>query len=195
MCWVALDRGIKIAEKLGYRKHLKRWRVMCDQIRDSILSRGWKPERQAFTQHYDTLALDASNLLIPLFGFLPVYDERITSTIERTVEELSYNGLLRRYKTDETDDGLSGSEGAFLWCSFWLVRNLLRLGRLEEAIALYQRLLGYSNHLGLFSEMVDPTSGEALGNFPQALTHLAVIITGMELTQAMQEKNTGGGRK
>ena len=195
MCWVALDRGVKIAEKLGYRKHVKYWRVMCDKIRDSILSRGWKPQRQAFTQHYDTLALDASSLLIPLFGFLPVSDERIKSTIERIVEELSYNSLLRRYKTDETDDGLRGSEGAFLWCSFRLVRNLLRLDRLDEAIELYEKLLSYGNHLGLFSEMVDPTSGEALGNFPQALSHLAVIITGLELTQAMQEKNNTGGER
>jgi GH15 family glucan-1,4-alpha-glucosidase len=194
MCWVALDKGIKIAERLGYKKDLEQWRKTAQEIRDDILSRGWNPQRGAFTQHYDTLALDASNLLIPLFGFLPVSDERVTSTIERTVEELRYNGLLRRYRTDETDDGLSGSEGAFLWCSFWLVRNLLRLGRSEEAQALYQRLLGYSNHLGLFSEMVAPSSGEMLGNFPQALTHLAVIITGLELTQAMQKKNTEGGR-
>ncbi len=194
MCWVALDRGVKIAERLGHRKYIKRWRGMCDEIRDDILARGWKPQRRAFTQHYDTLALDASNLLMSLYGFLPVSDERMRSTIERTVEELSYNGLLRRYRTDETDDGLSGSEGAFLWCSFWLVRNMLRMGRLEDAVALYEKLLGYSNHLGLFSEMVDPASGEALGNFPQALTHLAVIITGLELIQAMQDKNTGGGK-
>ncbi len=123
---------------------------------------------------------------MPLFGFLPVSDERVMATIERTVEELGGGGLLLRYRTDETDDGLSGSEGAFLWCSFWLVRNLLRMGRLEDAIALYQRLLGHSNHLGLFSEMVDPSSGEALGNFPQALTHLAVIITGLELARAVE---------
>ncbi len=190
MCWVAVDRGVKIAEKLGYRKNLGRWRKAAQDIRDSILTRGWNSQRQAFTQHYDTSALDASNLLMPCFGFLPISDERITATIKRTVEELSWNGLLRRYKTDETDDGLSGSEGAFLWCSFWLVRDLLRMDRLEEATALYQKLLGYSNHLGLFSEMVDPTSGEALGNFPQALTHLATIVTGQELAHIMEEKKT-----
>ncbi len=187
MCWVAMDRGIKIAQRLGHRKNLQRWQQTARDIRDDILTRGWNPERQAFTQHYATTALDASNLLMPLYDFLPISDKRVTSTIERTVAELSQDGLLRRYLTDETDDGLSGSEGAFLWCSFWLVRNLLRLGRWEEATALYQRLLGYSNHLGLFAEMVDPSSGEALGNFPQALTHLAVIITGLELTRASEE--------
>jgi len=198
MCWVAVDRGIKIAEELGYRKNLEQWRATAQDIRNDILSNGWNPERQAFTQHYDTSALDASNLLMPLFGFLPISDERIMSTIERTTEELGWKGLLRRYRTDQTDDGLSGSEGAFLWCSFWLVRNLLRMGRLDDAVSLYQRLLGYSNHLGLLSEMVDPTSGEALGNFPQALTHLAVITTGLELTRASEEgkmrgKKTQGG--
>ncbi len=194
MCWVAVDRGIKIAEKLGHRKNLGRWRKTARDIRRDILNRGWNSKRQAFTQHYDTQALDASNLLMPLFGFLPVSDKRIMSTIERTAAELDYNGLLRRYIPDETDDGLSGSEGAFLWCSFWLIRNLLRLGRLEEATTLYQKVLGYSNHLSLFSEMADPITGEALGNFPQALTHLAVIITGLELTQAIQGKNTAGGK-
>ncbi len=189
MCWVALDRGIKIAERLGHKKNLRYWRKIAQEIRDDILDKGWNSKRHAFTQHYDTETLDASNLLMPLFGFLPISDERITSTIERTIAELSSNGLLRRYKTDETDDGLRGSEGAFLWCTFWLVRNLLRLGRLDEAIELYQKLLGYSNHLGLLSEMVDPVSGEALGNFPQALTHLAVIITGMELTEAVRTRN------
>ena len=187
MCWVAVDRGIKIAEKFGYKEDLERWRKTAQDIRNDILDRGWNPQRRAFTQHYDTPALDASNLLMPIFGFLPISDERVISTIERTVEELSYNGLLRRYNTGETDDGLSGAEGAFLWCSFWLVRNLLRLGRMEEATALYQRLLGYSNHLGLFSEMVDPDSGEALGNFPQALSHLGVIVSGLELLHVMQD--------
>ncbi|MFQ5827195.1 MAG: glycoside hydrolase family 15 protein [Dehalococcoidia bacterium] len=195
MCWVALDRGAKIAEKLGQESQAKRWRETAENIRKDILSKGWNPQRQAFTQHYDTAALDASNLLMPLYGFLPISDERVRATIERTVEELSWHGLLRRYKTDETDDGLPGSEGAFLWCSFWLVRNLIRLGRMDEAKALYQRLLGYGNHLGLFSEMIAPTSGEALGNFPQALTHLAIIVTGLELTQAVQEKEAGEGTR
>jgi GH15 family glucan-1,4-alpha-glucosidase len=188
MCWVAVDRGIRIAETLGHRKNLKRWRKTAQEIRDEVLARGWNPEKKAFTQHYDTKALDSSNLLMSFFDFLPVSDERMRSTIERTVEELSWNGLLRRYRTDETDDGLSGSEGAFLWCSFWLVRSLLRLGRRDEAVALYERLVGYGNHLGLMPEMVDPGSGEALGNFPQALTHLGVIITGLELTEGLEAR-------
>ena len=195
LCWVALDRGIKIAEKLGYPEDLRSWRQTARDIRDDILTRGWNPQQGAFTQHYDTTNLDASNLFMPLYGFLPSSDERIISTVERTVAELSTNGLLRRYNTGETDDGLGGSEGAFLWCSFWLVRNRIRQGKLDEATALYDKLLSYGNHLGLLSEMVDPITGEALGNFPQALTHLAIIITGLELTQAIEEKNSGGSRR
>ena len=195
MCWVAVDRGIRLAQSLGRTEKVSYWHKAAEEIRNDIINKGWNPEKEAFTQHYDTEALDASALLIPLFGFLPVSDKRVQSTIDRVAEELSWNGLLRRYRTYETDDGLKGSEGAFLWCSFWLVRNLLRLGRLEEATELYKKLLGYSNHLGLLSEMVDPTSGEALGNFPQALTHLAVIITGMELTEGLRSKSTQGGNK
>lgn len=191
MCWVAVDRGIKIAEELGFGENIKRWQDVAKDIRADILARGWNPEKRAFTQHYDTTALDASNLLMPLYGFLPITDERISSTIERTIEELGHNGLLRRYRTDKTDDGLSGSEGEFLWCSFWLVRNLLRMGKLEDATALYQKLLGYGNHLGLFPEMVDSVSGEARGNFPQALTHLAVITTGIELIRESEVAKRG----
>ncbi len=191
MCWVAVDRGIKLAQSLGRTEKVSYWRKAAEEIRNDILNKGWNPEKESFTQHYDTEALDASTLLIPLFGFLPISDERVRSTINRTVAELSWNGLLRRYKTEETEDGLKGSEGAFLWCSFWLVRNLIRLGRVEEATELYQKLLGYSNHLGLLSEMVNPVSGEVLGNFPQALTHLAVIITGIELTEAMRKNRRG----
>jgi len=192
MCWVAVDRGIKLAQGLERNEKVGYWRQAAEDIRNDILTKGWNPKKEAFTQHYDTEALDASALLIPLFGFLPVSDKRIKSTINHATDELIWNGLLRRYRTDETDDGLKGSEGAFLWCTFWLVRNLFRLGKLEDAVELYERLLGYGNHLGLFSEMVNPVTGEALGNFPQALTHLAVIITGLELTQAIQKKKEGG---
>jgi GH15 family glucan-1,4-alpha-glucosidase len=189
MCWAAVNTGIKMAEELGYDNNLSKWRKAAQDIRNDILAKGWNAERHTFTQHYDTNALDASNLLIPLYNFLPISDERIKSTIEITRKELGWQGLLRRYKTEETDDGIGGSEGIFLWCSFWLVRNLIRMDRLEEAIDLYERLLGYSNHLGLLSEMVNPETGEALGNFPQALTHLAVIITGLELTTAAEGKD------
>ncbi|MFC2062561.1 glycoside hydrolase family 15 protein [Chloroflexota bacterium] len=193
MCWVAVDRGIKLARNLGRNEKLSHWQTVAEQIRKDIFQKGWNPEKGTFTQHYDTDALDASALLLPLFGFLPASDKRIKSTIDHVVEELSVNGLLRRYRTDETEDGLKGSEGAFLWCTFWMVRNLLRLGRANEATKLYQKLLGYGNHLGLFSEMVDPVSGEVLGNYPQALTHLAVIITGIELTEDLRSKSTQGG--
>lgn len=193
MCWVAIDRGIKLAESTGNGKNITRWRNTASKIRDDILEKGWNSKKGAFTQHYDTDALDASNLLIPLFGFLPISDERIISTIDHTISELGWNGLLRRYRSEETDDGIKGSEGAFLWCSFWLVRCLLRLGRLEEASKLYQKLLGYTNHLKLMSEMVDPVSGESLGNFPQALSHLAIIITGIELTKATGNHEMGQG--
>ena len=188
MCWVAVDRGIRIAKKLGYKNKLARWRKAARDIRKDILTRGWNSERQAFTQHYDTQALDASNLHIPLVGFLPASDKRVISTVERTVAELGWNGLLRRYRTEETDDGLGGPEGAFLACSFWLVRNLLRQDKMDEAISLYEKLLGYGNHLGLFSEMADPDSGEALGNFPQAFTHLAIITTGLELMHLLHTR-------
>ncbi len=192
MCWVAADRGIKLAQSLGRTEKVSYWHQAAEHMRNDIMNKGWNPVKEAFTQHYDTNALDASSLLLPLFGFLPVSDKRVESTIKHVVEELSWNGLLRRYRTEETDDGLKGSEGAFLWCTFWLVRNLIRLGRVEEATGLYQKLLGYSNHLGLLSEMVDPVSGEVLGNFPQALTHLAVIITGLELTEAIKLGKRGG---
>ena len=188
MCWAAVTIGIKLAKELEHTEHVEKWQKIAGEIRNDILTRGWNPNRGAFTQHYDTDALDASNLLIPLYNFLPLSDERVTATIELTVKELEWSGLLRRYNTEQTDDGLRGSEGAFLWCSFWLVRDLLRMNRLDEAKTLYEKLLGYRNHLGLISEMVDPNNGEMLGNFPQALTHLAIIVTGMELIRALEGK-------
>ena len=184
MCWVALDRGIRIGQRLGYSGKLKRWRNTAHQIREDILTRGWKEGRKSFTQHYDTEAVDASQLLLPLYGLLPVSDERIVATVARIQEELGWDGLLRRYNPGQTDDGIAGGEGAFLACSAWLVRDLIRLNRLDEAVSTYERLLRCGNHLGLFPEMFNPDTGEALGNFPQALTHLSIITAGLELNQA-----------
>lgn len=187
MCWVTVDRGISLARALGKPVDLERWRAVRAEIREEILSRGWHPGKQAFVQHYETSALDASLLLMPQVGFLPATDARIQTTIQRVQEELSLNGLVRRYRPEETDDGLVGPEGAFTLCSFWLVGALLLSGRVGEAEALFRRLLGYANHMGLFSEMVDPYTGEALGNFPQALTHMALIHTARNLHRALQE--------
>ncbi len=188
MCWVAIDRGIKLANRLGYSADFERWQQAAIDIREDIMKKGWDPEQRAFTQHYDTKTLDASNLLMPLYGFLPVTDEKMLSTIDATIEKLSgRDGLLRRYLTEETDDGLNCGEGMFLWCSFWLVRVFILLGRVSEATILYEKLLGYTNKLNLCSEMVNPISGEALGNFPQALSHLAIIVAGLELNQTLRE--------
>ncbi len=194
MCWVALDRGIRIASEMGYAgQHLERWRQTATDIRNDIFANGWNAQRQSFTQHYDTTALDSSLLLMPLLHFLPADDDRMQATIEHVVSALSVNGLLRRYRTEETVDGLGGSDGVFVWCTYWLVRNLIRLNRVEEAQTLYERLLSYRNHVGLYSEMIDASSGESLGNVPQSLSHLGVIIAGLELSERSRKESTSGG--
>jgi GH15 family glucan-1,4-alpha-glucosidase len=181
MCWVALDRATRLARSLGRRHKPRLWQQRAQAIREDIMRRGWSDRKGSFVQHYETEALDASNLLMPIFGFLPANDERMQSTIQRTMEELEVDGFLRRYNTEETEDGLPGTEGAFNLCTFWLIRCLAKLGRLEEARERFDRMLGYANHLGLFAEMTDPSSGEMLGNFPQGFTHRGVILTALEL--------------
>jgi GH15 family glucan-1,4-alpha-glucosidase len=154
------------------------------EIREEILARGWHPGRQAFVQHYESTTLDAANLLIPLVGFLPPTDHRVIGTVERSLEELSTNDLVHRYRTQDTNDGLTGSEGAFILCTFWLVQNLVRIGRVEEARTLFERTLTYANHLGLFSEVVDPQTEKMLGNFPQAFTHIGLVLAAQDLLKA-----------
>ena len=198
MCWVALDRGVRIARRLGYTRLADKWKTAAGTIRDNILNNAWDPSLKAFTQYYGSGTLDASTLLISLSGLLPATDSRVSSTIEAIERDLMAQGFVRRYEPESTDDGLDDSEGAFLWCSFWLARNLLRLGRREEATNLYERILACANHVGLLAEMVDPASGDALGNMPQALSHLGVIVTGLELTNTdanrdqAREGNTTG---
>jgi GH15 family glucan-1,4-alpha-glucosidase len=174
MCWVAMDRGARLAERRGEDEQAKEWQAVAEEIREDILTRG-VDKRGVFRQHYDTDALDASTLLIPLLRFLPPDDERVCATVNAIREELTENGLVLRYRTDETDDGLSGAEGTFLICSFWLVSALSEIGERREAEHLCERLLSYSSHLGLYAEELEASSGRHLGNYPQAFTHLALI--------------------
>ncbi len=180
MCWVALDRGLTIAKRYGFPADLKKWQRACDDIREEVLEKGWNDEKKSFVQHYETDALDASNLLIPILGFLPFTDLRVIQTVEAVQRELSHDGFIYRYKAE---DGLVGEEGTFLLCTFWLIDNLIALGRIEEAEALIHRTERSANHLGLFSEEYDVGWGESLGNFPQAFTHIGYINSVIALQQ------------
>jgi len=181
MCWAALDRGLTIAKRYGFPGNLKEWEVTRSKIKEEVLKKGWKEKRRAFVQHYETEALDASNLLIPILGFLPFNDPRVTSTIEAIQRELAHNGFLHRYITE---DGLSGKEGAFLLCTFWLIDCLIGLKRFDEAEMLLHQMETVANPLGLFSEQYDISWKEAVGNFPQAFTHIGYINSVIALRQA-----------
>jgi GH15 family glucan-1,4-alpha-glucosidase len=175
MCWVALDRGARLAARRGRDVVADRWREVANEIHSDVCERG-VDERGVFVQHYDTVSLDASTLLIPLVRFLPGDDPRVRATILAIERELSAGGLVLRYRTAETDDGLHGAEeGTFLICSFWLVSALLEIGERRRGRALCERLLALASPLDLFAEELDPRNGRHLGNFPQAFTHLALI--------------------
>ncbi len=174
MCWVALDRGARLAEIRGEPELAERWQTIADEIHAEISSRG-VDGRGVFCQHYETEALDASVLLMPMVRFLPGDDERMRATVEAIADELTENGFVLRYRTGETDDGLSGEEGTFLICSFWLVSALSEVGELGRARDLLERLLAHASPLCLYAEELDARTGRHLGNFPQAFTHLALI--------------------
>jgi GH15 family glucan-1,4-alpha-glucosidase len=182
-CWVACDRGARLAELREDFERAKRWRAAADEIKADVLEHG-VDKRGVFVQHYETEALDAALLLLPLMRFLPPDDKRVRATVNAIAEELTVHGLVLRYRTDETDDGLEGQEGTFLICSFWLVSALCEIGELDRARALCERLLGYASPLGLYAEEIDPDSGRHLGNFPQAFTHLALINAVMHVISA-----------
>ncbi len=182
MCWVALDRVIRAAEQEGLEGDIERWRMVRDQIRTDILTNGYNTQLGAFTQYYGSSALDASCLLLPLVGFIPPDDPRMRSTVDRVLEQLTdERGFVYRY---HAEDGLEGGEGTFSLCSFWLVDNLAMQGRVDEARSLFERLVSYAGRLGLFSEEIDGERGIALGNYPQAFTHIALINSAHNLRRA-----------
>jgi alpha,alpha-trehalase len=174
MCWVALDRAAQLAEIRGDPERASQWAATAEEIRADILENGIS-ERGVLRQHYDTDSLDASVLLAAIFGFLPADDERLRATVDAVAAELTENGFVLRYRTDETDDGLSGKEGTFLICSFWLVSALAIVGELQEARDLMERLLRIASPLGLYAEEFDVDTARHLGNFPQAFSHLALV--------------------
>ncbi|MDQ6914880.1 MAG: glycoside hydrolase family 15 protein [Actinomycetota bacterium] len=174
MCWVALDRAARLAGLRGEQDLQERWSATAEEIRDEILDRGVS-ERGVFRQHYDTDALDASTLLVPLVRFLAADDERVRKTVIAICDDLTEHGLVLRYRVEETDDGLQGEEGSFTICSFWLVSALSEIGEKSRARDLCERLLAMASPLGLYAEEIDAESGRHLGNFPQAFTHLALL--------------------
>jgi GH15 family glucan-1,4-alpha-glucosidase len=183
MCWVAFDSLVKGVERFGLDGPVERWRAARDEIHSDVLEKGYDAGRGTFTQAYGSRALDACALLIPRVGFLPYDDERVISTVETIRNELTEDGLVLRYRTDQSDDGLTGREGSFLICSFWMVYALWGIGRHREAEELFERLLALRNDVGLLSEEYDTRAQRLVGNFPQAFTHLALVNCALRLSE------------
>ncbi|HET7809209.1 MAG TPA: glycoside hydrolase family 15 protein, partial [Steroidobacteraceae bacterium] len=188
MAWVALDRAIKAIEKFKLEGPLDRWRALRTRIHDDICARGYDAHRNTFTQFYGSKALDASLLMMPLVGFLPPTDPRVRGTVEAIGRELMEDGFILRYQTHQVDDGQEGREGAFLPCSFWYADNLALLGRHQEAVEMFERLLACRNDVGLLAEEYDPRARRQLGNFPQAFSHVALVSTAYNLERAEAKK-------
>ena len=191
MCWVALDRGAKLAELQGSKSYAEQWRVVADEIKADILAHG-VDSRGVLTQRYGDAALDASLLLVPLVRFLPSDDPRVRATVLAIADELTEDGLVLRYRVDETDDGLSGEEGSFTICSFWLVSALVEIGEVSRARHLCERLLSFASPLHLYAEEIEPATGRHLGNFPQAFTHLALINAVVHVIRAEEQADSTG---
>src|SRR5688572_33352627 len=188
MSWVAIERAIRIARQRGLPADMVHWLSVRDAIYHQIMAHAWHPERKAFVQHYDTDVLDASVLLMPLVKFLAPTDPRWLSTLDAIKEELVSDSLVYRYNPVASPDGLEGEEGTFSICTIWYVEALARAGRLDEARLAFEKMLTYANHVGLYSEQIGLT-GDALGNFPQAFTHLALISAGHHLDRALDARS------
>jgi GH15 family glucan-1,4-alpha-glucosidase len=191
MCWVAMDRGVRLARLHDSHAIADKWQAIADEIHADILTHG-VDDRGALVQRYGSTALDASLLLAPLVRFLPPDDPRIRATVIAIADELTHEGLVLRYRVEETDDGLAGEEGTFTICSFWLVSALVEIGEDQRAHALCERLLSHASMLGLYAEELDPISGRHLGNFPQAFTHLALINAVTHVIRAEERSRAHG---
>lgn len=189
MCWVAIDRGIKIAKEKGFKSPLERWEKEKDALRQEIIKRGFSKKMNSFVQSFDSEALDATSLLIPMMGFLPFDDERVQGTIDAILKKLTTDdSLVYRY---QAEDGLPGTEGKFILCSFWLVKALALSGRVDEAEEIFLKMLNYVNPLGLLSEEIDPDTHKQIGNFPQAFSHIGLINSALYLEIAKGKKHKG----
>ncbi|HEX7970101.1 MAG TPA: glycoside hydrolase family 15 protein [Stellaceae bacterium] len=195
MVWVAFDRAIKSAERFGLEGPLERWRALRRRIHEEVCRKAFNPDIGAFVQSYGSRQLDASVLLLPLVGFLPPSDPRIRGTVEAIERHLMADGFVRRYDTSEADDGLPGGEGAFLACSFWLVDNFVLLGRQDDARRLFERLLALGTDVGLLSEEYDPRTARLVGNFPQALSHIALVTSACNLAHAAKPAEQRSGQQ
>jgi GH15 family glucan-1,4-alpha-glucosidase len=182
MCWVALDRAMALADRLDVSRRVESWKQTADQIREAILTRGWSVQANAFTQSFGSDELDASNLMLPLVGFLPADDSRVLATIDATEERLTdERGLVYRYRSH---DGLEGDEGTFLLCTFWLAQALAGAGEPARARTVFERAAAFVNDVGLLAEEVDPANGELLGNFPQAFSHIGLVNAAWAISES-----------
>jgi GH15 family glucan-1,4-alpha-glucosidase len=183
MAWVAIDRAVQAVQRFGLDGPVEQWRKLRSQMHDQICQHAVDPRRGCFVRAYGSTELDASLLLLPLVGFLPPADERVVRTVKAVQDELCEDGFVRRYRTDDQGaaDGLTGGEGAFLACSFWLVDNLTLAGRRDEAELLFERLVGLCNDVGLLAEEYDPARRRLVGNFPQAFSHVGLVNSAFNL--------------
>jgi GH15 family glucan-1,4-alpha-glucosidase len=185
MCWVALDRAIALADLLQASDRVDRWKQQREEIWETIVRDGWSEEAGAFSQSVGSTALDASNLMMAIVGFLPATDPRMLATINAIEERLTDDrGLVYRYRTEGGVDGLAGEEGTFLLCTFWLAQALAMADQVDRARVVFQRAAGFANELGLLAEEVDPASDEMLGNFPQAFSHIGLVNAAWAISEA-----------
>jgi GH15 family glucan-1,4-alpha-glucosidase len=192
MCWVALDRAIALAGKLGAEDQVAGWKRTMDEIHETVVSKGWSDKAGAFTQYFGSDDLDASNLMMPIVGFLPAADPRMLATIEATEARLTDpRGLVYRYDTGGGVDGLEGTEGTFVLCTFHLAQALALADQPQRARAVFERAVAYVNDLGLLAEEVDPDTGELLGNFPQAFSHIGLINAAWAISEAEDRAAAG----